>query len=371
MAKNLIVGAGLSGLTLARLLAEGGDKVYLIDERSHVGGNVFDYNDDGILVHKYGSHIFHTNNEKVWKFLNRFAIFSPYMHKVKALVNGELVPVPFNINSLYKAFPNKIAQYCENRLLDKFKFGTKISILDLKKEFGELADFIYEHIFVHYTAKQWQCKPEELDKSVFERVPVSISNDDRYFQDRFQGIPFEGYAKLCERIADHPNITMALGVKFEYGMEKSYNRLFYSGAIDEFFGYKFGELPYRSLDFKLLKLNCPQFQECAVVNYPNNYDYTRISEFKHYLPFKSSKTIIAYEYSKNWRKGDERYYPVPNDSTSLLYRKYENEASKCKNLYFIGRLGKYKYFNMDEVVAQSMELAETLLMQKSGLFLSN
>lgn len=355
---NLVVGAGFAGLVVARVLAEKGEKVLVIERRSHIAGNAYDERDGGVLGHKYGAHIFHTNDKEVWEFVTRFAKFYPYMHKVGAMVNGELVPIPFNLNSLYKAFPRQMAKAFEDKLLAKFEFGTKVSVAELKKVVPELAEFLYDNIFTNYTAKQWNCKPEELDKSVLERVPVNISKDERYFNDKFQGIPFEGYTALCQAIADHPNIQLKLNTEFSHEMKAK--RVFYSGAIDEYYDYKFGELAYRSLRFEFLNLACERFQPYAVVNYPNNYDYTRITEFKQFLPFASPSTLIAFEYPKAWKRGDERYYPIPNPANEKLYAKYAKEAKKEPNLYFIGRLGRYKYFNMDQVIKDSLELAKNL-----------
>ncbi len=359
---NLVVGAGLAGLVVARVLAERGERVLVIERRNHIAGNAFDAADEGVLGHRYGAHIFHTNSEKVWKFVTRFADFYPYMHRVAAVVNGSLVPIPFNLHSLYRAFPHSIAQNYETKLLTKFEFGTQVSVDELKNVVPELADFLYEHVFLHYTAKQWGCQPDALDKSVLARVPVRIGKDERYFTDKYQGIPFAGYTAMCERIAAHENIELRLGTEYSPGLasELAAKRVFYSGAIDEYFDYKFGELPYRSLEFRVLKLNCAKFQDYAVVNYPNNYDYTRITEFKHFLPFASPKTIVAFEYPRAWERGAERYYPVPNAASERLYAKYAKEAKKIAGLHFIGRLGRYKYFNMDQVILDSLELAEGL-----------
>ena len=234
--KNCIIGAGLAGLTLAERLANvRGESVLLVDRRGHIGGNVYDYDDEGILVHKYGTHIFHTNDKKVWQYVNRFSRFYPYMHEVKAFVDGHLLPVPFNLNSLYMAFPAKIAQDIESMLLEKFAYGSKVSILELQKvpELKFLSDFIYEKIFLHYTLKQWQCVPQELDASVFERVPVSISRDNRYFQDIFQGIPMQGYTKMCEKMIENPLIHLKLNYDYKDIADSiECDRVFYSCLIE-------------------------------------------------------------------------------------------------------------------------------------------
>ena len=362
--KNCIIGAGLAGLTLAERLANvRGESVLLVDRRGHIGGNVYDYDDEGILVHKYGTHIFHTNDKKVWQYVNRFSRFYPYMHEVKAFVDGHLLPVPFNLNSLYMAFPAKIAQDIESMLLEKFAYGSKVSILELQKvpELKFLSDFIYEKIFLHYTLKQWQCVPQELDASVFERVPVSISRDNRYFQDIFQEIPMQGYTKMCEKMIENPLIHLKLNYDYKDIADSiECDRVFYSGAIDEFFNYELGELPYRSLHFDFMRFGREYFQSGAVINYPNNYDYTRIGEYKYFLDVKTPHSIVSFEYPKAWHRGDERYYPVPNATSAAIYEAYARKAKELKNVDFIGRLGEYRYYDMDKVIAATLNFFENL-----------
>lgn len=363
--QNVIVGAGLSGLTLAERLANGcGESVLIIDKRSHIGGNVYDYDEDGILVHLYGTHIFHTNDEEVWKYLNQFSRFYPYMHEVKAQVDGQLVPVPFNLNSLYMLFPYTMAQNIESTLLQHFTYGTKVSILELQKipDLEFLSQYIYEKIFLHYTLKQWQCKPTELASSVFERVPISISRDNRYFYDKFQGIPLHGYTKMCENMIANPLIQIQLNTQWnDIKNNITYKRLFFGGAIDAFFEYKFGELPYRSLEFDFVRFEREYFQNHAVVNYPNNYDYTRIGEYKYFLDSKTPHTIISFEYPKQWERGYERYYPVPTAQSAVIFQKYLQKAEALKNTYFVGRLGEYRYYDMDKVVARALEVFRSIV----------
>ncbi len=361
--KNLIIGAGLSGIVLAERLASKGEEVLIIEKRNHIGGNCYDYDLDGILVHQYGSHIFHTQNQEVWQYLCKFTKFYPYMHKVLAYIDGQFAPIPFNLNTLHQLFPQSMALDIENMLLKHYSYGDKISILKLKqnKELQFLADFIYEKIFLHYTLKQWQCSPLEIDSLVFDRVPISISKDDRYFYDTYQGIPFNGYTKMLEKMIESPLITIHLKTGFDEIKNKiSYERLFYSGGIDEFFGFRFGELPYRSLLFDFERLEMVNFQNNSVVNYPNNYDYTRISEYKHFLNCKTNHTVISFEYPKAWKLGDERYYPVPNKQANGLYNLYVNEAKKLNNTYFIGRLGTYRYLDMDDTIQESLKLFSSL-----------
>lgn len=367
--KNLIAGCGLSGAVIARLLADIGEKVLVIDRKNHIAGNIYDYKDEnGIYIHKYGSHIFHTNNEKVWKFLNRFTSFNTYMHKVVALIDGIETTIPFNINTLYDVFPKSLAKRLEEKLLDKFEYNTKVPILEFQKQDDNdlkfLADYIYEKVFLHYTAKQWGKNPDEIASAVTARVPVHVSKDDRYFQDKYQGIPLNGYTKMVENILNHPNIEVKLNTDFkEFASENQEElknfRIFYTGSIDEFFDYKYGELPYRSVNFKFETHNREFYQSNAVVNYPCNYDFTRIHEYKYYLNDKSDKTVIAKEYSEYFENGkNERYYPIENDDNKNLYEKYLSQTPD--NLYFLGRLGDYKYYDMDKAVERAINLFEEI-----------
>jgi UDP-galactopyranose mutase len=363
--ENLIVGAGFSGATLARKLAETGQKVVVIDAKDHIAGNAFDYRDNnGIMIHKYGSHIFHTNLENVWAFVRRFGKFNTYMHKVIALIDGVETNIPFNFRTLYGVFPQTIARRMEEKLLAKFEYNKKVPILEFCKENDTdlkfLADYVYEKVFLHYTAKQWGTDPKAVDGAVTARVPVYLSCDERYFQDKYQGIPLQGYTMLVQNMLDHPNIEVRLNTRFE-DVAQPYERLFYTGAIDEFFGYKFGELPYRSVFFEMEEHNRPYYQKNAVVNYPCNYDFTRIHEYKYYLNDQSEKTVIAKEYSEDFVRGkNERYYPVPNSDNAALYEKYLSAAKGLKNVYFLGRLGDYKYYDMDKAIARALELFENL-----------
>lgn len=363
----LVVGCGISGATVARCLADLGNDVNMIEERPHIAGNCYDFLDDnGLTIHKYGAHIFHTDNREVWNFISRFTKWYPYQHKVLGLVDGQYVPIPFNLNSIEKIFPSTIAQRLENKLISLYGYNVKIPILELRKsgdkDLSFLADFIYEKIFFHYTLKQWGLTPEDLDPSVTGRVPVVTSRDDRYFQNRYQGIPLQGYTKLIENMLDHNSIRIKFSTKFQNGMEREFDHVFYTGPIDEFFGYEFGELPYRSLQFDLLTFNRPYFQRTAVINYPCNYDFTRICEFKHFLNTDSNKTVISYEYAKNFTNGqNDRYYPVPSLEANNLYKKYLEKARKYQNgVIFLGRLGDYKYYDMDKAIERALEVVKQL-----------
>ena len=367
---NIIVGSGFSGSTMARLIAEKLDeKVVVVDKKDHIAGNSYDYRDEnGIMIHKYGSHIFHTNNEKVWSFLKQFTDFNTYMHEVVGILDGIEAQIPFNFTTLYQVFPETLAKRLEEKLLKKFEYNKKVPILEFQKQDDEdlkfLAEYVYEKIFLNYTTKQWGVSPKDVDGAVTARVPVYLSKDNRYFQDKYQGIPLEGYTKAVEKMLDHPNIEVVLNKDFaEFKKENSdlvkNARNFYTGSIDEFFDYKFGKLPYRSVNFKFETHNREFYQTHACINYPNNYDFTRIHEYKHYLNDKSEKTVIAKEYSEFFELGkNERYYPIASEENAKLYQKYLDEAKNLKDVYFFGRLGDYKYYNMDLAVARAIELFE-------------
>ena len=366
---NLIIGAGLSGSVIARLLAERGEKVTVIEQKNHIAGNIYDYIDEnGICIHKYGSHIFHTNNEIVWRFLNKFADFNTYMHKVVAIIDGIETTIPFNLNTIHDVFPKSLADRLEQKLLDKFEYNSKVPILEFQeqddKDLKFLAQYIYEKVFLNYTTKQWGQSPENIDGYVTARVPVYISKDNRYFQDKYQGIPQKGYTKMIENMLKHPNIELKLNTKYSSEEFSGYKRIFCTGSIDEFFNYKYGELPYRSVEFRFETFNREFYQSNAVVNYPCNYDFTRIHEYKYYLNDKSNKTVIAKEYPSAFVKGiNERYYPIVNEQNNELYKKYKNEVPK--NVHFLGRLGDYRYYDMDKAAERAINLFEEIINAKS------
>lgn len=370
---NIVVGAGFSGAVIANLIADKlNQKVTVFDKKDHIAGNSYDYRDNnGIMIHKYGSHIFHTNNEKVWSYLKQFTDFSTYMHEVVGILDGIEAHIPFNFNTLYQVFPQTMAKRMEEKLLKAFEYNKKVPILEFQKQDDEdlryLANYVYEKIFLNYTTKQWGVSPKDVDGTVTARVPVYLSKDNRYFQDKYQGIPLEGYTKVVEKMLAHPNIKVVLNKDFsEYKKENSElvknSRIFYTGSIDEFFDYKYGQLPYRSVNFKFETYDREFYQSHACVNYPNNYDFTRIHEYKHYLQDKSEKTVIAKEYSEFFELGkNERYYPIASEENTELYKKYLADASEMRNVYFLGRLGDYKYYNMDQAVARAIELFEGVI----------
>lgn len=362
----LVVGCGPSGSCLANRIGDNNNKVVIIDQKDHIGGNCYDYFDsNGIDIHQYGTHIFHTENQDVWNFLSRFTQWYPYQHEVKALIDGQLVPIPFNFNSIEQLFPQKMAHSLIEALLNEFPFNKKVPILKLResknKDLQFLAEYVYEKVFLHYTVKQWGVKPEDLDPLVTGRVPVFVGRDNRYFQAKYQGIPLHGYTAMFEKMLNHPNIEVRLGTAFNKEMLKDFDHCFFTGAIDEFFDYQYGELPYRSLKFNFLTFERPYFQSNSVVNYPCNYDFTRIGEYKYFLGTQSDSTVVSYEYPEPFVLGkNERYYPIINEEHKTLYAKYLALADKLENVTFLGRLGDYKYYDMDQAVARVLKLVEGL-----------
>ncbi len=364
--KNLIVGCGFSGATLAyKIATELKEEVLIIDSKNHIGGNCYDYWDNNICVHQYGTHIFHTNLKEVWDFISKFTNWYPYMHTVKGNIDGQEVPIPFNLNSIHQIFPKSIADTMENKLIGKFGFNIKVPILELRKagdkDLEYLADYVYEKVFLNYTLKQWGLRPEDMDPAVTGRVPVYISRDNRYFQDTYQGIPLNGYTAIIEKMLDSTLIKTQLNTKYNDIKDKiQYEHLFYTGPIDEFFDYELGELPYRSLKFDFLKFDKPYFQSGSVINYPNNYNFTRIGEYKYFLDTRTDKTIVSYEYPQSYKKGkNERYYPIVKEENINLYNQYLEKAQSLKNTYFLGRLGDYKYYDMDKAIKRALEVFES------------
>lgn len=360
----LIVGAGITGAVIAQRCAAAGKTVALIDKREEIGGNCFDYKDEnGIFVHKYGPHIMHTDDKNVWEYLSQFTQWLPYQHKVLGYIDGQYVPIPFNLNTLRKLFSEEQAKSLEKKLVAKFGLGKKVPILELRKsndkDLHDLADFVYEKVFLHYTQKQWGVSPEEIDPEVTGRVPVLISRDDRYFQDRFQGIPADGYTSLIENIVKNKNIELFLDLDFVGVKEKfEYKTLVYTGPIDEYFDLKFGKLSYRYFIFDIETVSVESFQPAAVVNYPNDNDFTRITEFKKFTGVKSPKTVIGREYP-----GNEGVlgWPMLNESNKSILNLYQKEAEKLTNVFFAGRLGEFKYYDMDDAVKNAFKMSQKIL----------
>ncbi len=373
--KNIVVGAGISGSVVSNLLADKfSEDVTVLEQREHIGGNCYDYRDDGITIQKYGAHIFHTSNDEVWKFLRRYTDFNQYMHKVIAVIDGNHTTIPFSIPSLYATLPQSLACRLENKLLAKYPYGLKVPISEFLKQDDEdlifLANYIYDKVFKDYTEKQWGIKVQDLSSKVSSRVPVNISMDQRYFTDKYQGIPLQGYTQMIHRILDNKQISVKLNSKFEGDLKKELLndakkglvRIFYTGSIDELFDYEFGVLPYRSLKFEFNRIEREYYQENSVVNYPCNYDFTRIHEFKYFLSEISDSTVIAKEYPQEFKLGEnERYYPIDTPDNSSLYSRYKQHLEKnYSNLHVLGRLGDYHYYDMDDAVERALNVMKML-----------
>lgn len=365
----VIVGAGFAGSVLAERIARiKNQKVLIVEKKNHIGGHCYDYYDEyGILIHKYGPHIFHTVHKKVWEYITSFTKMRIYHHRVLGLIEGKKVPIPFNLNTLYALFPNSLAHRLENKLVEKYGMNKKVRILQLREEKDEelqmLAQYIYEKIFVFYTEKQWGLKPEELSPEVTGRVPVYISKDDRYFQDRYQGMPVEGYTSLFQKMLDHPNIKILLQTDYKDVINeiKYKKKLIYTGPIDYFYDYKFGELKYRTLDFVNENHPVETFQEAGTVNYPENYGYTRITEYKIMTGQKSPTTTTMKEFPREAVIGsDDLYYPMFTDQWINKFQQYNELAKKEKDVVFLGRLAEYKYYNMDQTINAALEKFEHL-----------
>jgi len=375
----LIVGSGFAGSVIAERIANVlNKKVLIIEKRNHIGGNCYNYKDEnGIIIHKYGPHLFHTNDKQVFDYLSNFTDWNIYHHRVLAFIDGKKVPIPFNFNTIEQLFPSTLAQKLQEKLLNRYQYGSKVPILELKKEQDKdlrfLADFVYEKVFKNYTAKQWNMKPEDIDPEVTARVPVFIGKDDRYFNDKYQAIPKDGYTKIFERMLNHPNIKLMLNTDYkevidiDFENKKIYffgkefkGKLIFTGMIDELFNYEFGKLPYRSLDLRLETIEKEQFQEVATVNYPNDYNFTRITEFKHIHPAKTEKTTILKEYPKEYKEGDTPYYPVFTPENRQKYNQYRELLTDFKQIVPVGRLADYRYYDMDDIVKKALDVFENL-----------
>ena len=379
----LVIGSGYAGSVAAREMAErGGRRVLVLERRGHVGGNAYDCLDEhGILIHKYGPHIFHTSERRVFDYLSRFTGWRDYQHRVVANVHGRFLPVPFNLTSLHMAFPEEKAARLEDKLLSAYSANARVTILSLREntdpELREVADYVYENVFVHYTMKQWGQTPEEIDPATTARVPVLLSRDDRYFQDPYQGMPLEGYTPLFQRMLDHLRITVELGVdaRERMALEDGVIRLdgepfagpvIYTGEVDELFSFRFGHLPYRTLDFDFETLEVDRFQPTATVNYTVSEDYTRITEYKQLTgQVVPGRTTIMKEYSRAYTgsPGEIPYYAVISPENNALYGRYRDLAGGFSNLHLLGRLAEYKYYNMDAIALRALTLCDGILEQ--------
>ena len=361
MIDYLIVGAGLTGCVLAeRLASQCGKTVLIMDKRDHIGGNCYDYYDQsGIIVHKYGPHYFRTDNKQVLDYLSRFTDWHHHQYRILANVDGQLVPFPINLDTINSLYGLNLSSF---ELNDFFKKVRK-PIAEIKTSedvvVNQVGQELYEKFFKGYTTKQWGLDPSKLAASVCARIPVRSNRDARYFSARYQVMPKSGYTRMFMKLIAHPNIYLLLKTDFKtIKNHLPFKNLIYTGPIDEFFNNKFGPLPYRSLRFDFETLAQEWFQSVSQVNYPNDYDFTRIIEIKHATGQVHPKTTIVREYPTN--EGDP-FYPVPREQNQMLYKKYRAEADKLENVFFIGRLAQYKYLNMDEVVAQALKLFDTQL----------
>jgi UDP-galactopyranose mutase len=355
----LIVGCGFAGAVCAERLAHHGKKVIVCDRRPHVGGNAYDgYDAAGVLVHKYGPHIFHTASPRVFEYLSRFTAWRRYEHRVLAHVDGQLVPFPINIDTVNRLYGLDLdaagveAFFAERREPRSRARTSEDAVV------GKVGRELYEKFFRNYTRKQWGVDPSELDASVAARVPARADHDDRYFTDAFQAMPRDGYTRMFERMLDHENVTLVLQTDYrDLVAEVRFQEMIYTGPIDAFFDGRYGELPYRSLEFRHVTHDVEQLQPVAVVNYPNEHEYTRVTEFKHLTGQVHPKTSVVYEYP---RASGDPYYPVPRRENAEIYARYKALADATPGVHFVGRLATYRYYNMDQVVAQALALVQGL-----------
>ncbi len=381
----IVIGAGYAGATCARRLAETcGSRVAVLERRNHIAGNAYDCLDAaGILIHKYGPHIYHTYNDRVHQFLSRFTEWTDYQHKVLANIHGTLMPVPFNHTSLKLAFGEEHGEHLYEKLVATFGENKKVPIMELREkndaELVEVADYVYENVFLYYTMKQWGKTPDQIDPSVTGRVPVFIGDDDRYFpQAPHQGMPVDGYTRLFERMLDHDLIDVFLEVDARDLLgfssdgitvrERPYGgEIIYTGPLDELFDYDLGALPYRTLDMVFETLDKDQFQPVGTVNYTTSEDFTRITEFKNMTgQVVPGKTTIMREYSKAYEPGSGQtpYYAIIEDETQALYRRYRERVEGLLNFHPVGRLAEYRYYDMDAVCASALELSDEIVAQR-------
>jgi len=369
----LIIGAGISGAVLAERYASIGKKVLVLEKRNHIAGNCFDYYDEnGILVSKYGAHLFHTNEQEVWDYVNQFSDWYPWEHKVIARVDDKTVPIPVNITTVNTLFGTAIdTEYEMKTWLEENRVNIEKPRNGEEAVLNRVGTELYEKMFKHYTKKQWDKFPSELDASVLDRIPVRHNYDDRYFSDKYQALPKGGYTQLFEKILANPNIEIRLNtdyfeVKEEY---EGYEKLFYTGPVDRFFEFKHSlqeQLEYRSINFVSETLDADYFQENSVVNYPGTeVDYTRIIEYKHFGHQQAEKTTIVKEFTVDH---GEPYYPVPNPRNQEIYERYKAEADKLQDVHFVGRLANYKYFNMDQAFKNALDLFDSLQKADAGRY---
>jgi len=361
----IVVGAGFAGSVIAeRLASQANKKILIIDKRNHIGGNAYDYyNEDGILIHKYGPHIFHTNSREVFDYLGKFTPWRPYEHRVLASVDGQLVPIPINLNTINQLYglnlnSSEVEAFFASKAeaISRVKTSEDVVVSKVGRE-------LYEMFFRGYTRKMWDLDPSELDASVTARVPTRTNKDNRYFTDTYQTMPLYGYTHMFQNMLSHPNIKTMLNTDYKEIIDMiPHKHLIYTGPIDAYFDYCYGKLPYRSLEFKFETIDADVFQPTGTVNYPNSQAYTRITDFKYLTGQNHPKTAVVYEFPK--AEGDP-YYPVPRPENAEIYKKYQQLAATMTNTYFVGRLATYKYYNMDQVVAQSLTMFKKIMQGQS------
>ncbi len=359
----LIVGAGLSGAVFAERMTSIGKKCLVIDKRNHVAGNIYTENVDGIDVHKYGAHIFHTSNETVWNYVNKFTKFLPYIHSPLANYRGEIYNLPFNMNTFVKMWGDISEAEVKSKIAEQIKESGIKEVTNLEEQAITLVGSdIYRKLIKEYTEKQWGRPCTELPSFIIKRLPVRYTFDNNYFNDSYQGIPEDNYTTMVENMLKGVEVLLNTDYfTFINNTELKFDKVVYSGTIDRFFDYEFGELEYRSLDFVTKKIDTEYFQTASVVNYTgHDVDYTRIIEHKHFKPTSTENTIVSYEYSKTWNKGDEEYYPVNNEENSERFKKYSELAEKRKDVIFVGRLGLYEYLDMDKVIGRTLSAIDEL-----------
>lgn len=382
MSAVIIVGAGLSGCVIARCLADNGYDVAIYERKNHIGGAIYDYvNSVEVMVHEYGPHIFHTNSDEAYGFIKKFSEWHVFRHRVQGEIKGQLCPIPFNFTSIEKIFTHEKAEIYKQKLIQNIGLEKTVTIEELGRanddDLKQLADFIYENVFLHYTIKQWGRKPEELGGDVMSRVPVRLSYKDEYFGDTYQLMPQNGYTEFLKKILDHEKIHLHLNCDADERIKIDDGKVFfddcsfddaivYTGCIDRLLNYRHGVLPYRTLRFDFETKEWP-FQPVSVVNYPNAPDFTRITEFGHFYPEKQyAKSTIMREYPMEYvhNSQQEPYYPIPATESSRLYDAYRKELNKAKNFFPAGRLGSYKYMNMDVAILEGLSLAEKIIAYK-------
>lgn len=357
----LVVGAGYAGSVVAERLARAGKRVHVIDRRPHVGGNAYDeYDEHGILVHRYGPHIFHTNSKRIVAYLSNFTEWRPYEHHALAHVDGKLLPIPINLDTVNELYGLSLDEEDVKAFLEQVREPKTPALTGEDVVVDAVGRDLYEKFFENYTRKHWGLDPSQLNAGVTARVPVRTNRDARYWTDEFQGVPLHGYTKMFEAMLDHPNITVELGVDFHEvrGRLRS-THVVYTGPVDAYFDYRFGELPYRSLRFEHEHLpGTSRYQQAPTINYPNEHDYIRVTEFKHVTGQEHSGTSIVREYPRS--EGDP-YYPIPRPENEALYKRYRSLVEQERNVTFVGRLAQYRYYNMDQVVAAALKAAQGIL----------